>query len=194
MKLSQFQPVKTTATQPEEYFFLEEEMKTKALELLNEQKEYLPPFDFKELADGIRYSLGYSQGDGVSFSKWKTETHEIIKTTSRYDHERTFFVESSDNDSYETDEKSTEILRTICKQLEAFWYAIIEQDDTYQNQLNTLALFERTHNIRKDLSDYLTTKDDTTATIIWYYDNTPIYVEDIDLTESTETITNTFYS
>lgn len=190
MKLSQLQPVKTTATQSEEYFFLEEEMNIRAIELLNEQKENLPPFDFKELADGIRYSLGYSQGDGVSFSKGKTETHEIIKTTSRYNHERTFFVESSGN---ETDEKSTEILRTICKQLEAFGYSLIEQEDTYHNQLNTLALFERTHNIQKDLSEYLTTKDNQTATIIWYYDNTPVYVEDIELTESTETITNTFY-
>jgi len=194
MKLSQLQPVNTTATQPEEYFFLEEEMKTKALELLNEQKEYLPPFDFKELADGIQYSLGYSQGDGASFSKGKTKTHEIIKTTSRYEHEHTFFVESSKNDSYETDEKSTEILRTICKQLEAFWYSLIEQEDTYHNQLNTLELFKRTYNIRKDLSEYLTTKDDTTATIIWYFNSTPVYVEDIELTEATETITNTFFS
>lgn len=140
---------------PEYYPFLEECMKDQAIELIHQSK-LLTNFDAKTLANSLNYSLWYSQGDGVSFRKWQyTKTLTYWKTqkeilffvatnsySNHYSHEKTFYIGWELQSNYgnwmttkeekkmeELANEYTEELRSICKQLEKYWYDIIDEEN-----------------------------------------------------------------
>ena len=136
-----------------DYPCLSYDIKERAIELIEESR-LLRQWDAKELAESIVYSLSCSQGDWVSFRKWRythtltywKNTKEIvfyIETNSysnRYCHEKTFYVDYSDSWYYDFTDKEkekmqnladdyTEELRVICAKIEKYGYALIERED-----------------------------------------------------------------
>lgn len=113
--------------------FLEEYLTERATELL-----VAAGYEVADLA--LVYSLGYSQGDGLSFSATLTRkdapglTYNVQRNDSRYTHARTMYVTVS-NDDYDSqdDEKTTEEMRDIAVQLERDGYKYMEAEHSDEN-------------------------------------------------------------
>ena len=111
----------------EQFQLLSWDMQDKLNELLEDNK-----------IDGegtVQYSLGHCQGDGAMFhGNFFWNGHSInIKQSGRYSHSNSKeidIVDSSKNDAPDADEEIykefEELYQTICKQLEEFGYARIE--------------------------------------------------------------------
>lgn len=115
-----------------DYNFLEEAMTEFITEKIKESGYILDVDTLK-----VRYSLGYCQGDGVSFSctfsKGK-RNYEAYTTDSHYVHENTFEVKELLDDYEEKDApKVTEHLRQIAREAEEYGYSFIEAENSDEN-------------------------------------------------------------
>lgn len=192
-----------------DYYFLEDVMKEKAGELLEESIEAkrLPEFDIDELVKSLNYSLSCSQGDGVSFRegstdyeevKWDVEVQYYIAKNhyaSHYSHNKTFEVEfdvsgESDDDSLEKSfidnaAAYTEELRDICDKLEKFWYDCIEEEDKQFDHDTIFNKFLEDNNIEAcDILYYsFGDKDEKNTVEIGEMESTNLstYIEDFEL-------------
>ena len=126
-----------------EHPFLEDNIKDRAVELIQESEVLAPWHDIaSELADSIEYSLSYSQGDGVCFTISSIDGYYIARTgySNRYSHENTFLVEHNEDGIEKQADIYTDELRDICKKLKAYGYTLIE--DANIDSIKYLA-FER---------------------------------------------------
>lgn len=97
----------------------------------------------------IRYSLSYSQGDGVSFFGDITidgVDYTITSNNPRYAHEYTMEIEYSDDDEYDTEnaekrlEKIQDEVRRTCRAVERSAYKLqgeLTSDEAMINDINS---------------------------------------------------------
>lgn len=124
--------------------FLEEYLTERATELL-----VAAGYEVDDLS--LVYSLGYSQGDGLSFSATLTRkdtpglTYNVQRNDSRYTHARTMYVTvSNDDHDSQDDENTTAELRDIAVQLERDGYKHIEYEHSDEHVDDTILVNEYT--------------------------------------------------
>jgi hypothetical protein len=131
----------------QDYPFLEEELKTFITEELEKQGFSIDGTD-------LRYSLGYSQGDGVSFAgtitKGKKKWTATISRALNYVHAEMMDVE---NENGETDDKMTEKMRAIARQAEKIGYGYIEDEDKDGNVDDNIKANEYTFTLEGERMD-----------------------------------------
>ncbi|KKL29079.1 hypothetical protein LCGC14_2368770 [marine sediment metagenome] len=138
-----------------EYTFLEDNLK-------EELTEKLQAKNIKETGEtSLRYSLGYSQGDGLSFIgdfefRGLSFCLEVGSNSNNYSHSHTINI-IAEADDYEetgditdeintlkqmendkTEEEFKEVFFKICDQLEKIGYSFIECEDSDENIKNNI--------------------------------------------------------
>ncbi len=121
-----------------DYTFLGNDLEYKLVELLKENK-------IKSDNVQVKYSLSYSQGDGVMFYgelTWKKYTI-FITHSGPYSHSNSKFIEIHETknlgidigDDYESKvyKDFENIYQKICKELETYGYDCIETEDSMEN-------------------------------------------------------------
>lgn len=112
-----------------DYPFLEDCVESFISETMRAQKMTIVEGSLK-----VRYSLGYCQGDGVSFScmfEADGKQYEAYTSGHHYMHENTMQVKELLEDYEEQDdEKMTEALRDIARGAEKDGYKMIEFEDS----------------------------------------------------------------
>lgn len=140
-----------------DYHFLEENLNECLSELLEKNNIKVINNDLN-----LRYSLGYSQGDGVSFIgtfKFKDLNFKINSSSSHYCHSKTTDIYLIDFDDDNDDDLSElvkeniknefeQIYYNICDEIEKNGYAYIEAEDDEKNIIENIKLNEYT--FRKD--------------------------------------------
>jgi hypothetical protein len=215
-----FHQVKTSRSYDCDEYFLQDSIREKARERLAEllKKNLIPSFDIDTMAEGILYSLSYSQVDGVSFSETSSDYCEdkrngleyyfrIVRNSSRYVHECTFeghFEEccgvNSTNEQhaklYTRAEQYTKTLRELCQELEKYGYEIMEADQEYNSLRDTCRAFAERNAIMEDSpEDFFESSRATfdsseleSPVLIGECGGTNVYVKDLELSEHQETV------
>jgi len=137
-----------------DYIFLSEDLKEKAIELLKENDLSFNEQDFE-----IFYSLSYCQGDGVCFDNLKINLWDsiwtlYIKQSWHYYHSNSmnfdFNYEEDKNLLEEEENKIIFSIKNLCKDLEKYWYNLIESEDEYNSKKETLQQFLNINNIEDE--------------------------------------------